>query len=202
MFITFEGGEGCGKTTQIQLLKDHLESQGETVVTTREPGGTKLAERVREMLLDPQSVMCDEAEALLFASSRAQHVREVIRPAIERGEYVLCDRFVDSSLAYQGMGRGLGFDAVLQANEMALGGLWPHLTLWLRMDPTAALRRAQKRALFDRIEREEMDFHRRVHEGFHECWRRWPERVVQIHAADTPERVHEEVRRELMLARV
>jgi len=200
MFITFEGGEGCGKTTQIRLLKEHLEAEGSTVVQTREPGGTRLAERVREMLLDPKSVMCFEAESLLFASARAQHVREVIRPALERGEYVLCDRFVDSSLAYQGYARNLGFDAVLQANEMALGGLWPDLTLWLRMDPEKALERARSRSLLDRIEREEMAFHKKVHEGFHECWRRWPERVAQIHAAGTPEEVHEEIKRELLLA--
>jgi len=201
MFITFEGGEGSGKTTQIRLLKEHFESKGETVVTTREPGGTKLAESIRGLLLDPSSEICDQAECYLFASARAQHIRDVIRPALHRGDYVLCDRFVDSSLAYQGVGRGLGFDTVLQANDLAIGDTWPDLTLLLDLPVAEGLRRAGKRATLDRIEREHLVFHKKVQEGFRECWKRWPDRVALIRAENSVEEVHAEIKRELLRAR-
>src|SRR5262249_37966242 len=129
MFISFEGLDGCGKTTQARLLADALEAEGRTVVRGREPGGTATGERIRDLLLDPASQIDPAAEALLYAAARAQLVAEVIRPALEAGSDVVADRFIDSSLAYQGVARGLGVDAVLAANELALTGIRPDRTL-------------------------------------------------------------------------
>jgi dTMP kinase len=189
MFITFEGGEGSGKTTQIKLVRAYLEGAGKTVLVTREPGGTPLGDALRALLLDPRGpVICDEAEALLFATSRAQLVREVIRPALERGEIVLCDRFVHSSIAYQGVARGLGWKEVYEANRMAVGDTWPDLTIWLDIDPAEGLKRAGKRAIFDRIEREEIAFHERIREGFQQCEKGWKS-FVRVDASGSVEDV-------------
>src|SRR5512134_608141 len=135
MFVTFEGLDGSGKTTQAELLLARLEEEGEDVVLTREPGGTELGERIRELVLHGGHV-APWAEALLYAASRAQHVEAVIRPALERGESVICDRYLDSSVAYQGVGRGLGLERVLQLNLDAVGGLLPDRTFLLLLDPT------------------------------------------------------------------
>src|SRR5690349_21135021 len=134
MFVTFEGLDGSGKTTQIELLAKRLRADGRDVVATREPGGTELGERIRELVLHGGHV-APWAEAALYAASRAQHVEEVIRPALERGETVLCDRYIDSSVAYQGVARGLGLDRVLDLNLAAVGGLLPDLTILLLLEP-------------------------------------------------------------------
>jgi len=189
-FITFEGGEGCGKTTQVATLAQRLRDAGRSVVELREPGGTGLGDKIRSILLDPNSpAMCDEAEALLFAASRAQLVHQVILPALQKGHVVLSDRFVDSSLVYQGVARGLGVDAVLAANQMALQGVWPDLTLYLDIEASAGMKRARKRAIFDRIELEEMKFHRDVRRGFKALADQYPDRITVIDATPTEDQV-------------
>jgi len=169
LFITFEGIEGCGKSTQIDLLEKYLVEQGHTVTRTREPGGTWMGERIRTFLLAPdekEKEMTPEAEVYLFAAARAQILREVIWPALERGEVVLCDRFVDSSLAYQGEGRGLGIEAVSWANRIATDGKRPRRVYLLDIPVDVSRERAAARGSLDRFEQLEESFHQRVRDGF------------------------------------
>jgi dTMP kinase len=197
MFLTFEGLDGSGKTTQLELLRRHLEESGRDVVVTREPGGTELGERIRELLLHGPD-MTAWAEATLFAAARAELVERVISPARERGADVLCDRYVDSSLAYQGLARGLGLEPVLELNLAAVQGLLPDRTFLLLVDPARASARTGKRR--DRIEREDDEFRARVDAAYRELAERFPERIVPIEADGSPEEVADRVRGELQLA--
>jgi len=191
MFITFEGVDGSGKSTQARLCEEYLRSLGREVVATREPGGTELGERVRELVLNgPQ--MTPWAEAALFAASRAEHAEEVIRPALERGADVVCDRFIDSSLAYQGIVRGLGLDRVLELNLTVLGGLLPDRTFVLAVDAAAAGARREGKP--DRIEREGDDFQAEVGRAYAELAGRFPERVELLDGALPSEEIAAAVR--------
>jgi dTMP kinase len=174
MFVTFEGPDGSGKSTQAELLRERLAMEGREVVLTREPGGTGLGERIRELLLDGEA-MSPWAEATLFAASRAQHVDQVILPALERGADVVCDRYVDSSLAYQGIARGLGVEEVLELNLRATHGLLPDATILLLVEPATA---AARSGATDRLEREGGDFHARVDSAYRELAARFPERIL------------------------
>ena len=191
MFVTFEGLDGSGKTTQVERLRARLEAEGREVVATREPGGTPLGEGIRELVLHGHE-MSPWAEALLFAAARAEHVEEVIRPALERGADVLCDRYVDSSLAYQGIARGLGLERVLEVNLDAVGGLMPDRTFVLALDSETASGRVGETP--DRIEREEPGFRARVEDAFRELAERFPERIVVLDASlpadELAERIH------------
>jgi dTMP kinase len=190
MFVTFEGLDGSGKTTQLRLVAELLRADGFEVVETREPGGTELGERVRELVLHAGEV-APWAEAALFAASRAQHVAEVIRPALERGAAVLCDRYVDSSLAYQGIARGLGLERVLELNLTAVDGLMPKRTfLLLVAAATAAGRMSADR---DRIERESLAFQERVDAAYRELAELYPERIVALDGALPPEVLAERI---------
>lgn len=196
-FITFEGPEGCGKSTQIAMLVARLRASGQAeVVTTREPGGTPAGEAIRGILQHDTagSDIGAAAETLLFEASRAQLVERVIRPALERGAIVLCDRFADSTTAYQGYGRGFDIEALLQLHEFALGGTWPDITLLLDLDVEQGFQRIQARnggaAVLDRMERESREFHQRVVAGFRAMADRWPERFRRVDAAGTVDSVH------------
>jgi dTMP kinase len=196
-FVVFEGVEGAGKGTQIRLAREFLESQGHDVLVTREPGGTALGERLRDALLVGSEESIDSrAEALLFAASRAQHVSHVIRPALEEGKFVLCDRYLDSSLAYQGAGRQLGEQDVLSLNVWATQGLFPDLAILLNIEPDKSLARVENDP--DRIEAEDEAFHNRVAEAFLRIAEDHPERFRVVDADAPPEIVHERVRRELL----
>jgi dTMP kinase len=174
MFVTFEGVDGSGKSTQAELLRGALAGLGREVVATREPGGTPLGERIRELLLDGET-MAPWAEAALFAAARAELARRVIQPAVERGADVICDRYVDSSLVYQGIGRGLGISEVLELNLLAVGNLLPDRTFVLLVDPAAA--HARLGSEHDRIEREDEPFRTAVAEGYGQLAGLFPERV-------------------------
>ena len=193
--MTFEGIDRSGKTTQAALL---LEALGEQAVGVREPGGTPAGERVRELLKDPDLELSGEAEALLFAAARAELVRGVIRPALEAGRVVVCDRFLDSSLAYQGAGRGLGVEEVERINRFATGGLEPDLTLLLDIDPAAA---AGRHAEEDRFEREGSGLQERVHAAYEELADARPARWRRIAADRDPAAVHEDVLAAVQAAR-
>lgn len=196
-FIAFEGVEGAGKGTQIRLAREFLEGLGYDVMVTREPGGTALGERVRDTLLQDRDEGVDaHAEALLFAASRAQHVSRVIRPALEEGKIVLCDRYLDSSLAYQGAGRGLGEQDVLSLNVWATQGLFPDLVVLLHLDPDLSRERMGDEP--DRIEAEDRSFHAKVADAFVRIAEDHPERFVVIDAGAPPEVVHERVKHELL----
>lgn len=195
-FITLEGPEGGGKTTQAQRLLRRLERAGHDVLYTREPGGTPLGEVVRDLLQHQHDdkAPCPESEVLLFAASRAQLVRTVILPALERGTWVVCDRFADSTTAYQGYGRGFPVDLMLTVNDFAVGAADPDLTLLLDLDVETGLSRAGHRggkAGLDRIEQEATSFHQRVRDGYLALAARWPERF-QVLTADAPPEVVEE----------
>jgi dTMP kinase len=200
VFITFEGPEGCGKSTQVALLEERLRAAGYTdIVRTREPGGTPAGEAIRGILQHDTAGadICAEAETLLFEASRAQLVQRVIRPALERGAIVLCDRFADSTTAYQGYGRGFDIETLLQLHEFAVNGTWPSLTLLLDIDVEEGFQRLQKRnggvTVLDRMERESRAFHERVMEGFREMAARWPDRFCRIDAAGDKTAVHSRI---------
>ncbi len=194
MFVSFEGIDGSGKSTQARLLADAVAAEGREVVATREPGGTELGERVREILLGDGDV-APWAEAALFAAARAQLVEEVVRPSLARGAFVVCDRYVDSSLAYQGVARGLGLDAVLDLNLPAIGGLLPDRTFLLTLPVDEAVRRSTRRP--DRIEREGLAFLARVDRAYREIAARFPERIVVVDALEAPASIAELIRGEL-----
>jgi dTMP kinase len=191
MFVTFEGVDWSGKSTQAALLAGWLAEQQRTVLLTREPGGTPLAEAVRDVVLHGHD-MTPWAEAALYAAARADHVDHAIRPALERGEDVVCDRYLDSSVAYQGIGRGLGEERVRDLNLMVTGGLLPERTFLVLLDPEEARRRGGGEP--DRIEREGVDFVRRVDEGFRVLAAREPERIVALDGGRAPDEIAEEVR--------
>ena len=198
-FITFEGGEGCGKSTQVQRLKAALERKGISVLLTREPGGTRLAEQIRSLLKDEaEDPPCDRAELLLFLAARAQLVKNVIRPALAAGTWVVSDRFSDSTLAYQGYGRGLSLDVIRAANDFACEGLKPDRTILLDVDPVTSRarmrgREASTNTKADRIERAGDDFHARLRKGFLELAAAEPSRIVTIDASGTEDDVWERV---------
>lgn len=196
IFITFEGTEGCGKSTQALLLADYLRGLGWEVLLTREPGGTGLGERLRGVLLGSPEALAPVTELLLFAADRAQHVEEVIRPALEAGKAVVCDRYSDSTFAYQHFGRGLPLEAVEAVCRVATGGVVPDLTFVLDVPVEEGLARARGRGLFDRFEDAELAFHERVREGYLELARREPGRV-RVVASGTVDEVAEDVRRAL-----
>jgi dTMP kinase len=191
VFLTFEGLDGSGKTTQAELLADALRAEGHDVVATREPGGTPLGEEVRRLLLEGVE-MSPWAEGALFAAARAELVSRVIRPALEAGKTVISDRYVDSSLAYQGVARGLGLDEVFELNRVATGGLLPDVAFVLEVDAeTSATRVGGNR---DRIEREGGDFRRRIAEGYREVAERFPDRVVLLDGTRPRDELHQEIR--------
>jgi dTMP kinase len=190
--IAFEGVEGSGKSTQLELLRRLLEERGREVVVTREPGGTPAGERVRALVLDPAVELHPRAEALLFAAARAELVEAVIRPALERGAVVLCDRYLDSSLAYQGGARGLGRGPVEQINRFATGGLLPDLVVLLDLDPAAG--RARRPRDPDRIEAQDLGFHRRVRDAFRDLAAAEPGRFAVVDAAAPVEEVADQIR--------
>ncbi len=198
-FITFEGGEGCGKSTQVKRLRDALEKDGVTVLLTREPGGTWLSEEIRRLIKDQDvDAPCDRSELLLFLAARAQLVKNVIRPALDAGTWVISDRFSDSTLAYQGYGRGLPLDILQAANQFACEGLEPDVTFLLEVSPETAEKRRHTREAAthtsaDRIERAGDDFHARLQQGFTELAKAHPQRIIRIDANGTKDEVWEAI---------
>ena len=194
LFISFEGGDGSGKTTQIMEIKQYFEKKGRKVILTREPGGTRIAEAIREIILDPEFKEMDYmAEALLYAASRAQHVRQIIKPALEAGNIVLCDRFVDSSVVYQGIGRGLGIDAVEGINNHATLGLMPNVTILIDLPVEVGIKRKKNQQTLDRLEAEEKDFHELVRNGYLALATKHPDRIEVVDGLKTPMEISEEI---------
>lgn len=198
-FVSVEGIDGCGKTTQIQFLVERLTALGLPTLLAQEPGGTAIGRRIRSVLLDARNQGIEPmTELLLFFASRAQNLAEVIRPALDAGQVVVCDRFTDASVAYQGYGRGLGSEAVQQLSEVACGDLHPDLTLWLDIEPAAALARVGEResgrgAGRDRMESEALEFFLRVREGYAHMHTGQPQRIRRIAAEGSVQEVSERV---------
>jgi dTMP kinase len=194
LFITFEGTDGSGKTTQIKLAEEYMKKLDREVVLSREPGGTKVSELIRDLILSPENTgIVPLTETILYAASRAQHVEQLIKPALEAGKIVICDRFVDSSYAYQGGGRGVDLKIIADVNRIAIEGVIPDITFFLDIDPDVALQRRINATGADRIEQENIDFHRRVYSGYKKMALLYPERIKTIDARRTIEEISSEV---------
>ena len=196
LFVTLEGGEGAGKTTVMHLVSQKLASLGVETLCTREPGGIRISEKIREVILDRQHIEMDSrTEALLYAAARRQHLVEKVKPAMELGQVVLCDRFVDSSVVYQGYARGIGMDAVYEMNQFAIEGFMPDMTIFFDIEPEFGLARiaANDEREVNRLDLEGLAFHQLVYEGYKMQATRYPERIVSIDANQTIEQVTDEV---------
>lgn len=197
LFITIEGPDGAGKSTQINNIKDFFDGKGIEYILTREPGGTNISEKIRDIILDKDNrEMNPVTEALLYAASRAQHVAQVIKPALDQGKVVICDRFIDSSFAYQGSGRGLG-DIVWEINRAAIDGCMPDITFVFMLDPEIGLKRVVSRGEEDRLELEKMEFHQKVFRGYVELEKQFPNRIVGIDAIQSIDEIKDEIYRVL-----
>ena len=193
-FITMEGPDGSGKTTQIQLLRDYLSGKGYDIIVCREPGGTKISEAIRQVILNKDfTEMGNMTEMLLYAAARAQLVEEVIRPALENDKIVICDRFVESSAVYQGIARGMGIELVYEINQYAIGDTMPDLTIMIDIDAGTGISRKKKQAELDRMERETMEFHQRVVEGYRKIAVQYPERILKIDGSGSIEDIHGQI---------
>lgn len=194
ILISVEGPDGAGKTTQITLLKKYLEKKGYDSIVTREPGGTNISEKIRSLILDRENMeMGRETEMLLYAAARAQLVHEVIKPALEQGKAVICDRYVDSSAVYQGIARGLGIETVYEVNQYAIQGILPDLTIHLDLNAEDGIRRKKDQAELDRMELETMEFHKKVADGYRQLVKRAPERMKTIDATLPIEEIQERI---------
>lgn len=201
MFITLEGGEGSGKSTAIKIIVPRLEKLGYEVVLTREPGGTPISEEIRNVILDKKNTEMDPmTEALLYAASRRQHIVEKIKPALKEGKIVISDRFLDSSLAYQGGARGLGIDRVYELNQYATDGLLPDLTIFFELKPQEGLKRIEANAAreVNRLDVEKITFHEKVYNSFETLCEKFPSRIVRIDASKNAEEVADEVYEEII----
>ncbi len=201
MFITLEGGEGSGKSTAIKIIVPRLEKLGYKVVLTREPGGTPISEEIRNVILDKKNTAMDPmTEALLYAASRRQHIVEKIKPALQKGEIVISDRFLDSSLAYQGGARGLGIERVYELNQYATDGLLPDLTIFFELKPQEGLKRIEANASreVNRLDVEKMSFHEIVYNSFEALCAKFPGRIVRIDASKKAEEVADEAYEEIL----
>ena len=193
-FITFEGCDGCGKSTQLKMLSDYLTKEKVAHIFTREPGGGKISEAIREILLSGKNAeMTDECEALLYAAARVQHLSDRVEPALAKGELVICDRYVDSSLAYQAYARGLGAEFIGGINAFALTNYLPDVTIFIDLTPEAAFKRKHGADENDRLEQAGMAFHKRVYEGYKKLASENPDRFVCVDGNKTPQEIFEEI---------
>lgn len=193
LFITLEGGEGSGKSTAINAISEYYTKKGRKVVLTREPGGIKIAEDIRNIILDVNNTkMTKETETLLYAAARMQHLSEKVIPALERGEVVVCDRYIDSSFVYQGIARGVGLEAVKNANVFALDHM-PDVTFFLDVKPEVGLKRIVGRAKMDRLDLESLDFHNKVYNGYLKICDIYKDRIVRINGEQSPEDVIKDI---------
>ena len=191
LFITFEGADGCGKTTQMKLLAEYLKNKGKNVILTREPGGKGLGEKVREILLNYEGPVSDRCESFLFLADRAKNIDIIVNPAVDEGKIVLCDRHIDSTVAYQGYGRGLDIERINMLNSIATNGRKPDLTFVFDIDVETSMKRVGKEK--DRMESAGIDFHNRVRQGYLELAKQEPQRIKVLDATKSIEDIHKKV---------
>ena len=197
LFIVFEGGEGAGKSTILDKIYDWMNTEGIPCIKTREPGGIKISEQIRSIILDNNNTEMDErTEALLYAAARRQHLVEKIIPALNEGKVVLCDRFIDSSLAYQGYARGIGMDEILEINKFAIGEYMPNLSIFFDLEPSEGLKRINidNNREVNRLDNEKIDFHNKVREGYYKILEKDKDRIVKVDASKTIDEVYEDVK--------
>ncbi|MCK5806964.1 MAG: dTMP kinase [Mycoplasmataceae bacterium] len=197
MFITFEGPDGSGKTTAVNSIAEFLKSEGIEFLLTREPGSkhSKASRKIRKIIIDPENNISDMAEALLFAADRRMHLDNIINPALDEGKIVLCDRYIDSSLAYQGVGRGLGIKEIKKINDIATENKYPDLTIFFDISLDDSEKRVDQRAPKDRLELAGRDFHQRVYDGYQEVIKMFPKRIKVIDASKSKEEVFEQAKK-------
>lgn len=197
-FITIEGCDGVGKTYQTAKLKEYCEKTQQNIVFTREPGGSAVAEKIRNIILDAKNAeMCDKCEAFLYAAARVQHLNDIVAPALKSGKTVICDRFVDSSYVYQGLGRGLGYENVKNLNDIAVGEYMPEYTLFLELTPELAFKRKGGSDKNDRLEICDKEFYQKVYDGYHMLIKSFPERFIVVDASGTREETQSKLIAEL-----
>lgn len=197
LFIAFEGGEGAGKSTILDKIYDWMKDENIPCIKTREPGGIKISEQIRSVILDNNNTEMDgRTEALLYVAARRQHIVEKIIPALNEGKVVLCDRFIDSSLAYQGYARGIGMDEILEINKFAIGEYMPNLSIFFDLDPGEGLKRINKdnNREVNRLDNEKLDFHNKVREGYYKILEKDKDRIVKIDASKSIDKVYEDVK--------
>ena len=197
LFIVFEGGEGAGKSTILDKIYDWMNTEDISCIKTREPGGIKISEQIRSIILDNNNTEMDErTEALLYAAARRQHLVEKIIPALNEGKVVLCDRFIDSSLAYQGYARGIGMDEILEINKFAIGEYMPNLSIFFDLEPSEGLKRINidNNREVNRLDNEKIDFHNKVREGYYKILEKDKDRIVKVDASKTIDEVYEDVK--------
>lgn len=197
LFIVFEGGEGAGKSTILDKIYDWMNTEGIPCIKTREPGGIKISEQIRSIILDNNNTEMDErTEALLYAAARRQHLVEKIIPALNEGKVVLCDRFIDSSLAYQGYARGIGMDEILEINKFAIGEYMPNLSIFFDLEPSEGLKRINidNNREVNRLDNEKIDFHNKVREGYYKILEKDKDRIVKVDATKSIDEVYENVK--------
>ena len=197
LFIVFEGGEGAGKSTILDKIYDWMNTEDIPCIKTREPGGIKISEQIRSIILDNNNTEMDErTEALLYAAARRQHLVEKIIPALNEGKVVLCDRFIDSSLAYQGYARGIGMDEILEINKFAIGEYMPDLSIFFDLEPSEGLKRINidNNREVNRLDNEKIDFHNKVREGYYKILEKDKDRIVKVDASKTIDEVYEDVK--------
>ena len=197
LFIVFEGGEGAGKSTILDKIYDWMNTEGIPCIKTREPGGIKISEQIRSIILDNNNTEMDErTEALLYAAARRQHLVEKIIPELNEGKVVLCDRFIDSSLAYQGYARGIGMDEILEINKFAIGEYMPDLSIFFDLEPSEGLKRINidNNREVNRLDNEKIDFHNKVREGYYKILEKDKDRIVKVDASKTIDEVYEDVK--------
>ncbi len=195
LFITIEGIDGSGKTTQMGLIRDYASSIGCDVVMVRDPGGTRISEEIRRIILDPdRTEMGYCTEMLLYAAARAQMISEVIKPSVEQGKVVICDRFVDSTYAYQGFGRGIALEVLENINNIAIEGILPDVTFFFDLDPERAMERRMASSTTDRMENEKMDFHKKVYQGYVKLAEKYPGRIKRIDSSRPVETVWNDIK--------
>ncbi|WP_400244711.1 dTMP kinase [Niallia sp. JL1B1071] len=195
LFITLEGPEGAGKTTIIDMLLNYYQEQGKQIIKTREPGGIPISEKIRSIILDPEHTEMDaRTEALLYAAARRQHLVEKVIPALKSGAIILCDRFIDSSLAYQGFARGIDMDEIWKINQFAIGDVMPELTIYFDLDPRVGLARINNTGdrEINRLDLEKIEFHELVQEGYYNVIEKFPERIVKVDASKPLEQVFQD----------
>ena len=194
VFLTMEGPDGAGKSTQIELLRDYLSRKGYDIIVCREPGGTKISEAIRQVILNKDfTEMSHMTELLLYTAARAQLMEEVIRPALKEGKVVICDRFVESSAVYQGIARGMGIELVYEINQYAIGDTLPDLTIMIDLDAKTGISRKKEQTELDRMEREALDFHEKVVKGYREIAALHPERIYKVDGHQTIEEIHKKI---------
>lgn len=193
VFITFEGTDGSGKTTQVQLLDSYLKKINKATVITREPGGTEIGEKIRNLIIDINNDMADITEALLYAASRAQLIEQVIKPSLDEQKIVLCDRFIDSSIAYQGIARKIGIEKILSINSYTIDNIMPDITFYLDIQPELGIKRKKNQTKLDRIESEDLIFHNQVYEGYQKIVSMYPKRIYKLDATQSKDKLHNQI---------